>query len=263
MKLYKGDIDIKLREHNTSKTYHTGSQHGNGLNSKVTVRGQENRYHLTIKGTKLYKYFIVQFDDNTKVQTSASTINAGKVKNPNQPSVYGVGFHGQGIHKAYINKKPTKEYIVWKGMLQRCYCTKIHINFPTYKGVTVHKRWHNFQLFCEDIQHLENYNEWHESTKFELDKDIKINGNKVYSKETCMFTTSTANSARLNKKQNITGLTYIGTRIEDGHKEEFTNQTEFAEKHTLHKSCINHCILGVQKTTGGWTFEIKKETENK
>ena len=45
-------------------------------------------------------------------------------------------------------------------MLQRCYDKKYQEIQPTYKGITVNSRWHNFQVFCEDIQYLEGYQDW-------------------------------------------------------------------------------------------------------
>lgn len=117
----------------------------------------------------------------------------GNVKDLLAPTLCNIGIIGIGNYKTTIKNKATKEYLIWKCMIERCY----HKNDKSYynygeKGVIVDKRWHNFQNFCEDIQHLENYDKWKFNHGWELDKDLKQKGviNKIYSKDTCIFLTS-------------------------------------------------------------------------
>jgi len=65
-------------------------------------------------------------------------------------------------------------------MLERCYCKKYHTKKPTYIGCSVAEEWHSFQNFAQWF--YENSTE-----SFELDKDILIKGNRVYSSKTCCF----------------------------------------------------------------------------
>ncbi|WP_146745753.1 hypothetical protein [Enterobacter sp. RIT418] len=53
-----------------------------------------------------------------------------------------------------------------------------------------------------DIQTLEGYESWLDpENKFQLDKDIKIPGNKVYGEATCMFVSDTQNSIDANARR--------------------------------------------------------------
>jgi hypothetical protein len=108
----------------------------------------------------------------------------GTVKNPYDRSVFGAGYIGVGKYKVFENKRTTFYYDVWHGIMQRIYSKKHNDRFPTYKNVTVCEEWHNFQNFA--AWYDENYYEV-ENEVMELDKDILIKGNKIYSPETCIF----------------------------------------------------------------------------
>ena len=231
---------------NNSKIYFNGSKWETNNYGKIEIigRGEE-------KG-----YYICKFEDGNVFSFPSKHIRTGSVKNLYHPSVYGIGYMGVGKNKSSINKKTTKEYSVWQGLFERCYSPSNIIKNQSYIDCTVDKRWHNFQNFCEDIRSLEGYTEWKNSTKsreYSLDKDKKIKGNRIYSKDTCVFITSSENSTITA----ITGLNYIATRLSDNYKEEFTNQTEFARKYNLHQQAINKVLRNKLKTTGGWKFEIK------
>jgi hypothetical protein len=258
MILYEGGEDIPTRKYNSSEVYCTGSVHITSYYGKVTVVGQESRYYLTATRAESHKYFIVQFEDGTKVQAMATNIKNGKVKNPNKPSLHNVGILGQGD---FSYKTHHKEYSLWNGMLKRCYSKDYQMKHPTYKNCSSSDRWRYFQLFCVDIQLLKGYNEWKKDkstrSKYELDKDIIIKGNKLYSRNTCMFVLYKDNLKRHNKKQTLTGLTYLATRTSDGHTEEFVNQSEFSDKYSLTRRYVCSCCNGELESTGGWTFEVK------
>jgi len=83
-------------------------------------------------------------------------------------------------------------YRAWENMLERCYSAKYHERFPTYRGCSVSEEWITFS----------NFRAWMECQDFEgmhLDKDILFEGNKVYSKETCVFVTSMVNTFTLDR----------------------------------------------------------------
>ena len=78
-------------------------------------------------------------------------------------------------------------YRVWYNMLQRCYSPKYQEKYPTYRGCSVSEEWLTFS----------NFKRWMEGQDWEglqLDKDLLFAGNKVYSKETCVFVTNGVNS---------------------------------------------------------------------
>lgn len=118
-----------------------------------------------------------------KTTTGAATLRKNKVFNPYDPTVYGVGYFGVGKYKAREvpeHHKKTKAYEVWRDMIRRCYSEKSLAINPSYKGCTVCDEWHNFQVFAEWYVNQEFY-----GLGYQLDKDILVEGNKVYSPETC------------------------------------------------------------------------------
>lgn len=78
-------------------------------------------------------------------------------------------------------------YRRWSCMFQRCYSTKYQITRPSYIGCSVDPEWHLFS----------NFRKWMMSQDYEgkqLDKDLLVEGNKVYSPSTCVFVDSYTNS---------------------------------------------------------------------
>ena len=69
-------------------------------------------------------------------------------------------------------------------MLRRCYDSKFQEKHPSYKGCTAENDWLNFQNMAEWID--KNYYEI-PGERMHLDKDILCKGNKVYSRNTCIF----------------------------------------------------------------------------
>jgi len=97
--------------------------------------------------------------------------------------VYGVGVNDADYQiSPRVGKKRAmcKFYSVWSDMIKRCYSEKYHIKRPTYKGCSV----------CEEWLIFSNFRTWMIEQDWkgkELDKDLLVNGNKVYSPETCVF----------------------------------------------------------------------------
>lgn len=82
-------------------------------------------------------------------------------------------------------------YKTWAGMLERGYSGKYKKRYPTYEGVTVCVEWHSFM----------NFRSWMETQDWEgkeLDKDILVQGNKVYSLDACVFVDGGVNSFLLD-----------------------------------------------------------------
>lgn len=95
-------------------------------------------------------------------------------------TVMGVGYMGVGSYRSRVDGVMPKEYIVWRDMIHRCYNPRLRDKYPTYTGCVVHDNWHNFQKFAE----------WFVSHEFsikgyQLDKDLLVRGNKIYSAESC------------------------------------------------------------------------------
>lgn len=115
--------------------------------------------------------------------------------------IYKKPIFGIGINDLILCKG-SKMYKVWFNMIRRCYDSRFHIKNPTYKDCSVHKEWlilSNFKVWF-DCNYKENY---------ELDKDILVKGNKVYSPETCCFVPKEINML-LNKQHKHRGKYSVG-----------------------------------------------------
>ena len=163
-------------------------------------------------------------------------IRRGTVKDYLYPVRYGVAFFGLGEYSSTNSKLA---YSKWSGMLMRCYCDKYQAKNPTYIGCSVSADWLNFQNFAKWFH--ENYIDG-----FELDKDSLIKGNKIYSKDTCVFLSRGKNiEASLCKEFNITspeGVVYTAL-----------NMTQFCKERGLNQGHISSVILGGRKSHKGWT----------
>lgn len=125
--------------------------------------------------------------------------------------MYGVGIYEKGKYTATKDGRPTREYNLWKGMLQRGYCAKFHEKQPTYIDVEVSKELLNFQNFAEIITKIPFYDEVDFNGRcFQCDKDLF--NIKEYHKNTIVFIPHSINSFFTNAKQNKgefpTGVVY-------------------------------------------------------
>lgn len=77
-------------------------------------------------------------------------------------------------------------YRKWKDMMERCYSESYLFKHPTYKGCSV----------CEEWKRFSNFKRWMETQDWEgkqLDKDLLLPDNKVYSPDTCVFVNQSVN----------------------------------------------------------------------
>ena len=120
-------------------------------------------------------------------------VKSGEVKDPYSPSVYGVGVLG-AKYQSRVSGVLTKEYDLWKSMLQRCYSDAIKKKRPTYEGCEVSDNFKSYEYFYEWCHNQIGFGE----CGFQLDKDLLAKGNKVYSENTCVFIPPEINSLLVN-----------------------------------------------------------------
>lgn len=172
------------------------------------------------------------------LSTSADIIK-GKVKDRLSPSVCGVGFMGIGPKKSSIGGYNTKCYLTWRSMIERCYSNSQREKYLTYYDCTVCIEWHNFQVFAV----------WYENNKidgYELDKDIKVNGNRIYSPENCVFVSSQENSEKAFAKN----YKFISPQ---GETVNIYNLAKFCRENTLDKSNMGRLSRGERIHHKGWS----------
>lgn len=157
----------------------------------------------------------VQFEDGFTKTVYKCDLNEGRVLNPMKPTINGVGYKGVGEFKYQ-----GKEYSTWRGILSRCYPTKELKKNTRYKGCIMCEEWHNFQNFAK----------WYSSQPnaykkgYQVDKDFRVLGNKIYSPETCCLVPERINVLLSSPPPNYSG--YIGVdynKVENAFKVSCTN----------------------------------------
>lgn len=177
----------------------------------------------------------------------ASKIRTGTIKDPYFPLVYGLGYYGEGVFKANNEGKTTVEYNRWYGMFERCYDSKVHEKNPSYIGCSVSPEWYDFQTFARWFNDNKPLNV--DISEYDLDKDIKVPGNKIYSPYTCTIVHFSINNsfAHSNKTTHV-------IRSPLGVSYPIQNVTDFAKRNGLQPSLLWKVIKGERKSHKGWTI---------
>ena len=143
---------------------------------------------------------------NTGYETTVQLVQvkSGEIKDPYLPSVYGIGVLGTK-YPSKINGVLTKEYVLWKGVLRRCYSTTLKKKHPTYEDCEVSDNFKSYDYFYEWCNSQIGFGNqgWH------LDKDLLVKGNKIYSESTCVFLPQEINTL-LTKREALRGEHLIG-----------------------------------------------------
>lgn len=103
------------------------------------------------------------------------------------------GFNSGGKHNVTVKGIETTVHSKWRNMIKRCYETKYHLTHPTYVGCSVCDEWMDFQVYAE-------WFETHNVDGFDVDKDLKVVGNKIYSPEFCEFVPQQINKLMYESK---------------------------------------------------------------
>ena len=164
---------------------------------------------------------VLKYDDSKHVEiqflktgfeTSATlgNIRNGKVEDRYLPSVRGVGVIGDK-YPITINSVQTKEYVLWKHMLQRCYSDDFKKERPTYEGCQVSENFKSYEYFYEWCHEQVGFG----NEGFHLDKDLLVKGNKVYSESTCVFIPREINSLLIkstaSRGEHLIGVSWDNT----------------------------------------------------
>lgn len=178
---------------------------GNGFIDRNGERNVTNEgCEIKIVEYKNARNCTIQFlDTGNFKKTTYSSFKKGSLSNPLFKNISFVGFLGEG---EYSSKNNRKCYNTWRGIIYRCYSERSKLKHPTYKDVTVCKAWHNFQNFAKWF--YENQKEYMDES-WDLDKDILVKGNKIYSPDTCCFVPKEIN-VLFTKRQNDRGNYPIG-----------------------------------------------------
>lgn len=143
-------------------------------------------------------------------------IRNGNVKDHYVPSVHGIGVVGNK-YPSRVNGVVTKEYILWQSMLQRCYSTTLKKKYPTYESCEVSENFKYYEYFYEWCHKQIGFGADGNGNSFQLDKDLLVKGNKVYSETICVFLPNEINSL-LTKRTASRGEYLIGVSWSETNK---------------------------------------------
>lgn len=114
---------------------------------------------------------------------------AGHAKNNRR--VHKVGINDAPYVTGYKDENGESQrcpyYVVWAGVLERCFSETFHARRPTYKGCTLEESWKTFS----------NFKTWMMGQNWQgrcIDKDLISWDNKHYGPETCVFIPASLNN---------------------------------------------------------------------
>ena len=177
----------------------------------------------------------------------SSNIVNGTIKDVYSPTLYGVGIVGSK-YVTRFNSKSLPQYEHWKGMIRRCYNDKERGKFETYNDCTVSENFLHYEYFYEWCNKQIGFN----CDNFDLDKDLLVKGNRVYSEHTSIFLPREINSA-LTKNGKTRGEHLIGV---SWHKatNKFIARVDVGLKNQKHLGLFNTEIEAFN------TYKIAKES---
>ena len=203
----------------------------NNRNGEQAINRQG--HFMTIINYKRLSDFDVLFEDGyIKHCLCYNNFKQRRIKNPNMCSKVSIGV--VGMEQGEYDSKSIS-YSTWRHMLDRCY-NKNEYRYKYYGlvGVGVCEEWKTYKLFKEWFD--ENYYEVL-NDKMNLDKDILIKGNKVYSPETCIFVPSKINKL-FTKATKIRGEYPIGVGFQKQIKKYVAKITK--ENKQVHLGCFDN-----------------------
>jgi hypothetical protein len=206
-----------------------------------------NKY-LYCKNTEYY-YEVEFIKTHSKKMAEKRNIKYGRVRDDYSKHIYGVACKGNASSTyPKFNKLAFKR---WYAMIERCYNKDAYM-YPSYggKGVIVDDRWLCFENYIKDIKEINGFDyDKYISGSIQLDKDMFIDNNLVYSKDTCCFI-----SRSKNAKYQPSKMKKFIAISSDGDSYVFNNQNECAREFGLTARTIGKVLNGDLKSHKGWTF---------
>ena len=166
---------LELDDSIKNKTEYKSKMFGNFI-----ILSYRNARNVSVKFT----------DTGYSCEVELVEIRRGMVKDRHAPSVWGVGFIGTK-YQTKVEGVLLKEYRTWIDMLKRCYDDNYKRKRPTYKHCEVSGEFKSYEYFYEWCNKQIGFG----VKGFELDKDLLVKGNKLYSKDMCVFLPHEINSA--------------------------------------------------------------------
>ncbi|MBT9670528.1 hypothetical protein GPK34_00555 [Secundilactobacillus kimchicus] len=124
------------------------------------------------------------------------------------------------------------------------------------RGVTYDPRWKNNAQFIEDVDSIDGWDERKVLRgELQLDKDWKYEGNKLYSKDTCMWITRKQNMQRLPSRQ----VPFWAVNLYTHEIEKWVSTVEFSIEYDIGVATIRNVLHKRKHRAGDWTFWYSNE----
>ena len=171
------------------------------MTSKRTLQKREEILGKTFDTVNYGRCFIIDYNGCKNVtvmfynppyvtKCTMGNLLTGRVANPYFPRVYGVGYIGVGKYST----KDKDVYKLWVRLMERTNCATFKSRNPSYLDTSICDEWLNFQNFAEWCEQQPSFRvKDNKGNSYQLDKDILVKGNKVYSTETCCFVPQSIN----------------------------------------------------------------------
>ena len=137
-------------------------------------------------------------------KTGTSELKKGEIRDNEAFPVYIVGIMDVP-NEARRNVPIPKEYSIWNGVRHRCYNENIRHLTPSYQEAEMSENFKRYSYFKDWCHNQIGFDQ----DGWQLDKDILIKGNKLYSEATCCFVPPEINTLIL-KADRIRGKYPIG-----------------------------------------------------
>ena len=137
-------------------------------------------------------------------KTGTSELKKGEIRDNEAFPVYIVGIMDVP-NEARRNVPIPKEYSIWNGVRHRCYNENIRHLTPSYQEAEMSENFKRYSYFKDWCHNQIGFDQ----DGWQLDKDILVKGNKLYSEATCCFVPPEINTLIL-KADRIRGKYPIG-----------------------------------------------------
>lgn len=110
-----------------------------------------------------------------------------------------VGAHSAGLKVTGSDGSQLASYKCWANLLRRCFSVKVQEKQPAYIPCGIDEEWLNYANFKRfyDANYRDGYH---------IDKDLLVDGNKVYGPDTCVFIPKALNLALTSQRPSDKGL---------------------------------------------------------
>ena len=146
-------------------------------------------------GASTHRLSLINNLKESKIMTSETVTRKTRKTRKIKKLVFGVGINDADYTtQPKVNGKVVccPYFRTWKNILIRCYYQRVWAKQPTYSDCTVCDEWLTFS----------NFKAWMELQSWEgmdIDKDIRIQGNKIYGPDTCVFVPGSINSLLIER----------------------------------------------------------------